>query len=656
LERPQKPQVIASVVGADTGSGLGAWRFWIGNSCQPFAYLHELTGAEVEVFRWIHYEDLIKYIFENVAKRYPVVVDIQAHTHSIVVVGYDADGFWVHDPSIPDVPVGHIPWVAFCGIIRETSTQLVRGVNTTVIKSKVDDASNSVVSLNIPSCKHGGQVGVETNRFGCYFTTPHFKGKDFSHGEITQEPAGPPSVVSTYGPEDDPAFQHTAFAWNGFCPESQGVRLVTGPKGVVPIDILEVGARTAFGFRGIEISNVSDAEVQCAMKVVLVDPADKQEAIVVEGTPYAVPGKTSGAESYLDKGYGGRLLCSSKVDTSLLSVLPAEKRGVRNYVLRFSLLEGGKEVDRVNLPLTLNPLRIDNVIATASGEARNYDLTGSGFEMKGLQVFLVMGPNRHVPMSSLDVQPMSKLSVKDFQSASFALPAKLQPQAIYLVAANGLESNAYPIVGQPFQLKLQHEGGATLGPGDNVLKITCNGMVTGPPGTTAAARSQFMHNAQLLDVYASTRWEEPFQISLNVQYNLSLGTKWRWDCTIPGHNGLAFGQTILSNPRLEVIPNAPQHASCKSTQTPPVLDLFVPPGGRLAALTGTGNVPQQFSGLVALVFDKTVRMYRVVVELKKGEEPKTTNVFDQAATDTFVKDQGSTAKIYLLHFQVDRNP
>lgn len=655
LEKPQKPQTIASVVGAETDSGLGGWRFWVGSSCQPFAYVRESTGAEVEPFRWIHYADLIQYIFTNLANRCPVVVDVQAHIHTIVIVGYDADGFWVQDPAIPDVPVGHVPWAAFLGIIKETSTQLVRGVNTTVIKRKVEDANNSVLSINVPSCTLGGRIGAESNRHGCYFATPYHKAEDFPRSVTVAGPAGPTTVPHPYAADDENAFQYTGFAWNGFRPEAEGMTPATGPKGEARVDPLAVGTQTVFGFNNIEITNVSAAPVQCSMKVVLVDPADKEEIELVKETPYTVPGKTSGADSYLDKGCGGRLLCASQGDIPFLPLLPSDKRGARGYILRFSLWEGGKEVDRVHLPLTVNPLRIDNIVTTTVGEGMEYRLTGSGFEMKGMQVILIMGANRQVPLNTLEVEPMTKLSVKDFQTASFTLPAKLQPLAICLRAGNGLESNAYPLVGKPFKLTLRHEGGATLGPGNNVLKIACSGELTGPAGTTATARPLLMHGAQLLDVFAATAWEGPLQINLNVQYSLSEGTKWRWDCTVPGHNGAAFGQTMLTNPRLEVIPNAPQHASCKSTQALPALNVLVPPGPRLAALSGTGQVSQQYSGLVALVFDKAVRIYEIHVERKDGKL-ETTNVFSQAETDKFMKDQGAVAKIYLLHFQVDRNP
>ncbi|MEW6359321.1 MAG: C39 family peptidase [Planctomycetota bacterium] len=631
LKNPVKPQVIASVVGANTEDGLGAWRFWPGNgpNLQPFAYMSEATGdSDVEAFRWLHYEGFVHYLFDSLAAGYPVMVDMQSQNHSVVVVGYDANGFWVQDNDKPIPPVRHLNWMKFFELVKDTSVQLIRGVNTAVIKRKAE--VESPLSINVPTCRQAGQMGAEWNHHGCYFTTPHNQADDC---------------------------KHAGFMWDGYYPDGRGMKLVTGGEKTTHVNPLEVGARTALGFRFVEITNVSDAKAKCWLRIGLVDAEDNQEIVVMKDTSYEVPAVKVDNETV--KGRGGRLLWGTMSDIPILPLLSTEekKRGIRKYVLRLSLISADeREMDRVDLPVALHPLRIDDITVNDGDQATDYRLTGSGFDMKGVQAVLVMGANRHVSLNQIKVEPAAELNVKSPQEASFSLPEKLQPLAIYLRAESGLESNAYPIVGKPFKLTLEHEGGAALGPGNNVLKVTCKGALTGPAGTTATARPLFMHNAQLLDVFASAGWEEPVQIDLNVQYSLSAGMKWQWDCTVEGHNGAAFGQTILTNPRLEVIPNSP-HANCKSTQTPPVLNVFVPPGPRLAALSGTGNVPQQFSGLVALVFDKKVRIYRIEPERDgSGKVVGTKNEFAREATEKFEKDQGVTARIYLLHFQVDRNP
>ncbi|HPC84137.1 MAG TPA: FHA domain-containing protein [Thermoanaerobaculaceae bacterium] len=98
LTAPVRPHTLAAWGRYGQGEGPSA-AHWTTNSAGILAHLASLSGAEVEGRYWARYPALAAYLVQQLDAGYPVLIDIRAKTHTVVVAGYDTSGVWVLDPA-----------------------------------------------------------------------------------------------------------------------------------------------------------------------------------------------------------------------------------------------------------------------------------------------------------------------------------------------------------------------------------------------------------------------------------------------------------------------------------------------------------------------------------------------------------------------------
>jgi antitoxin component YwqK of YwqJK toxin-antitoxin module len=398
LQEPQKPQVLASVIGADIMGGPCAIQWSVQGlwDTKLFRYLQSRSGATVETRFFARYPNLVAYIIDNLSRGYPVALDVRSHgPHTLTLVGYNSQGVYLQDNNADANGqfIGAAPWEAFFDLIKGRALDPAgTWVLTTVIKKDVRNCGH-YVSLNVRSFDQGSRAS------GCYFTVPN-----------KAEPRLP---------------KYAGFLWDGQA--TLGMMLVQNDVPPARLKQIGVGGMTRFGCRGLQVVNTADDPFTGTITVSLVDQDDpnahfdlsKPIPVHVEGTSAVV---VAGEE------------------VPLLPLVPPEWVGLRHYSLRCSLLSGKTEIDRLNMDAWLWPLRIDQLIANGgAGANRSYTLKGVGFDQTPLEVVATSIGSGNKPQEQVfTARVISK------QELQFEAPTTLTLQSVRLrTKDDGLDSNEF---------------------------------------------------------------------------------------------------------------------------------------------------------------------------------------------------------------------
>ncbi len=413
LERPFKPQAIAALVQAEPDDGLVAARYWAAPYCEPWLGVAVAAGAEVEVQRWAFYGSMIRYVIRRLEERRPVMLSVGAQTHDLVVAGYDREGFLIQDPRVEGVGKGRVEWRVFFNMIKG-SVQTASAVYTVVLGKPVQGALPRA-TLNAPSSADGGKH----NEHGCYFVAPGQSGRD-------------------------PERAACGFQWTGKAPG--GVRLVTGGEQKIEVNELVVSGRTLLHASNLAVANPTNGEFRGAIRISLLVGGQETPRPVTE-MEVVVPGQpVFGTVSVFSSGSGRTARVSLPQGIPLAPLLREAGPGPLACVLRLSLCEGGQEIDRYELPLTLRPFRIDALSSASGGGEGAARLSGAGFAYAGLSAaesapapvaLIWRGPakaEREVPWR-----------VESETEAAFERPAWMQGGALFLRAGDGSESDLFPL-------------------------------------------------------------------------------------------------------------------------------------------------------------------------------------------------------------------
>lgn len=340
LAAPARPHTLAAWGRYGQGDGPSAMQ-WTTSSMGILAHLASLSGAEVEGRYWARYPALAAYIVQQVDAGYPVLVDIRAKTHTLVVAGYDPAGVWLVDPAVRQAPA-HVSWLALYATLNSGTVAISNNFAlTTVIKLR-GAGNRPPYSLNAPSCEWGGGSAIDNG------------------------------IVFTAGGTGASGFQ-----WDGAAPG--GLRLVTGdPASPRPLEVLLVSSLTHLRLRRLDLGNGADAPTRFEVRAALEDVATTRTVELLRHDLGELPGRTVHEVS--------------APDTPILAAWPSELVGERDVRLRLSLHARGEEVDRFAVAFRMHVLRLDGVAC----DGRNAVATGSGFSLGAPELVVMVGPQELV--------------------------------------------------------------------------------------------------------------------------------------------------------------------------------------------------------------------------------------------------------------------
>lgn len=335
LAAPVRPHTLAAWGRYGQGGGPSAMQ-WTTSSAGILAHLASLSGAEVEGRYWARYPALAAYIVQQLDAGFPVLVDIRAKTHTIVVAGYDTDGAWVLDPAGRAAPA-HIPWTSLYAVLNSGSVAISNNFAlTTVIKLK-PTPNRPPFSLNAPSCEWG-------------------EGPVIDNGIVFTWAGG-----GTAG-----------FRWDGTAPG--GLLLVAGsPASPRPLDVVRADHRTRLRLRRLDLGNGADTPQRFEIRAAIVDVATGRAAELLRHDV----GTLAGREIHE----------VSTPDAPILSAWPSELGGEREVQLRLSLYSGDQEIDRFTASFRMHAVRLDGFACSG----RSVVATGSGFSLGAPELVIQVG-------------------------------------------------------------------------------------------------------------------------------------------------------------------------------------------------------------------------------------------------------------------------
>lgn len=340
LAAPVRPHTLAAWGQYGQGDGPSAMQ-WTTSSMGILAHLASLSGAEVDGRYWARYPALAAYIVQQVDAGYPVLVDIRAKTHTVVVAGYDAAGVWVLDPAVRQAPA-HVPWPALYATLNSGTVAFSNNFALTTVIRLRGAGNRPPYSLNAPSCEWGESSAIDNG------------------------------IVFTLGGSGTAGFR-----WDGSAPG--GLRLVAGdPASPQPIDLLPVSPLTRLRLRRLDIGNGADAPRRLELRATLEDAATRRTAELLRHDLGELAGRTVHEVS--------------APDAPILATWPADLVGGRDVRLRLSLFVGGDEVDRFAVAFRMHVLRLDGVAC----DGRNAVATGSGFSLGAPELVVTVGPQELV--------------------------------------------------------------------------------------------------------------------------------------------------------------------------------------------------------------------------------------------------------------------
>ena len=340
LAEPQKPQVLATTGGyARAGSNFGPsslhwWdsRFgkWIQKQTGPpnvLDYLRAKSRAEVEGLSFAKFPYLAYYLVKMLDAGYAVALDMRSRTHMVNAVGYDEEGVWLQDPNASRPLPEHWQWQFFFRVIDGGLGALSGNyVITTVIERPLAEADR-VLSINTPSCEWSAPSASILNKNGVYFSTPADR-------------------------------MFAGFLWDGTRPH--GLQLASGGEVSAPqpdpVGVLPVGGKTRMA-RGTS---------RWAIRAAISRRPDPRG-------PRAREERTSRSGLRIRN-----LMASPRTvsthdgpEVALLPLLPKEQTGAESYLVTATLLAGGREVDRVDMPLDIVPFRLDSIVPEPTLDGRS---------------------------------------------------------------------------------------------------------------------------------------------------------------------------------------------------------------------------------------------------------------------------------------------
>lgn len=343
LEAPARPHTLAAWGGYGQGGGPSALH-WTTSSAGILGHLAALSGATVEGLYWARFPALAVYLVQQLDAGYPVLVDVRAKTHTVVVAGYDSAGVWVLDPAARQAPA-HAPWLALYSTLNSGSVSISNNFALTTVIRLRGAGSRPPFSLNAPSCEWG------------------------------EAPAMNNGIVFTSG-----GTGAAGFKWDGSAPG--GLRLVTGdPASPQPLDVLPVSPLTRLQLRRLDLGNGADAPRRFELRAALEDVATGRSAELLRHDLGELAGRT--------------IHQVSAPDASILATWPPELAGIRDVRLRLSLHTGGEEVDRFTAALRIHVARLDGVAC----DGRSAVATGSGFSLGTPELVVMVGPQELVTRS-----------------------------------------------------------------------------------------------------------------------------------------------------------------------------------------------------------------------------------------------------------------
>lgn len=340
LEAPVRPHTLAAWGRYGQGGGPSALH-WTTSSGGILGHLAALSGAEVEGRYWARYPALAAYVVQQVDAGYPVLVDIRAKTHTVVVAGYDTAGVWVLDPAARQAPA-HAPWPALYATLNSGTVAISNNFALTTVIRLRGAGNRPPYSLNAPSCEWG------------------------------EAPAMDNGIVLTSGGTGAAGFQ-----WDGAAPG--GLRLVTGdPTSPQPLDLVPVTPLTRLRLRRLDLGNGADGPRRFELRAALEDVATIRTAELLRHDPGELAGRT--------------IHQVSAPDAAILAAWPAELAGSRDVRLRLSLHAGGEEVDRFTVAFRMHVVRLDGVAC----DGRSAVAAGSGFSLGTPELVVMVGPQELV--------------------------------------------------------------------------------------------------------------------------------------------------------------------------------------------------------------------------------------------------------------------